>query len=224
MLFTKADKRQQIACSDKRIWILRYAKSEERDSSKKGTNARINDNLDMPRESIVSQRLSHTTWGDRSSHSFFNDQSRNLLRTRSDRRKRLARVLCWQVTLLPRLPDKLRDANPRRPKIQFWTRGACNGIVRRTVTARAEADISAARRYIHCHGTIRRSRSAVDYPTEPIVDSLYADLCTRNMTPQHGLIVALKLYINIHINIPNCRNVFTRCILILIAFLIDISL
>lgn len=47
------------------------------------------------------------------------------------------------------------------------------------MTARAEADISAARRYIHRRGTIRRSRSVVDYRTEPIVDSLCADLCTR---------------------------------------------
>jgi len=71
-------------------------------------------------------------------------------------------ALCRQVTPLRR-DFLINYARPRCPKIQFWTRGACNGIVQRTVTVRAEADISATRRYIHRLETIRRLRSLIDY-------------------------------------------------------------
>jgi len=84
-----------------------------------------------------------------------------------------ASALCRQVTPLRR-DFLINYAKPWCPKIQFWTRGAYNGMVRRTVTVCAEADISAAHRYI----SAKQSGGCIPSLTiraRPIVDTPCVD-------------------------------------------------
>lgn len=75
-------------------------------------------------------------------------------------------IFVGKVTLFAvRVFDKLRDTKPWHPKIQFWTRGACNGIVRRPWRLAWMPIYLAACRYMHiATGQFgNHSRSVVDY-------------------------------------------------------------